>query len=84
MAYARRAPPPKPKPAVVEEFDGLTLHLSSRNPTGYLGVYEVFNGSRQATGHFAATYAKQYLGTYYTVLEAAVAYARHVQSLESA
>ena len=57
----------------------MRLHLSARNPTGYLGVSKVFNGSRQWTGTFGATYAKQYLGTYDTAVEAA-AYARHMQS----
>ena len=72
--------PSEPGSGVLEVYDGVRLHLSARNPTGYLGVSKVFNGSRQWTGTFGATYAKQYLGTYDTAVEAAAAYARHMQS----
>ena len=61
---------------LVEEAEGLRLHLSSRNLTGYRGVCrlrvhayrpEVYHNGRRI-----------YLGYYATALEAAVAYARHV------
>ena len=75
VAYARYAAnlrhPSEPGRGVLEVYDGVRLYLSARNPTGYLGVSKVFNGSRQWTGTFGATYAKQYLGTYDTAVEAA-------------
>ena len=87
VAYARYAANPRhpsePGSGVLEVYDGVRLYLSARNPTGYLGVSKVFNGSRQWTGTFSATCergAKQYLGTYDTAVEAAAAYARHMQA----
>ena len=55
---------------VVEEAEGMTLHLSSNNATGYTGVY--VNGKS-----FTAKYHGEYLGKFATPVEAAVAYARH-------
>ncbi len=48
-----------------EAVDGLRLHLSGNNPTGYLGV-------KQQDGRFIATHAKQHLGSFDTAVEAAV------------
>ena len=80
MAYARAVgeyqPPPAPATEAVPEAEGLRLHLSSSNATGYMGVYTAtawggrfqasrcYNGGRQVIGNFA------------TAVEAAVAYAR--------
>ena len=84
MAYARRAgpaPPPKPKPAVVEEFDGLRLHLSSKNSMGYLGV-SLVSGSGRFQAQLRDNGKQVYIGTYDTAVEAAAAYARTLKSLE--
>ena len=69
---------PRVTDAVVTEAEGLKLHLSSKNATGYLGVYP-------ARGRFAARLNgrapdadQHFLGTFDTALEAAVAYAKHV------
>ena len=88
MAYARAVgeyqPPPAPATEAVPEAEGLRLHLSSSNATGYMGVYTAtawggrfqasrcYNGGRQVIGNFA------------TAVEAAVAYARAVGQAESA
>ena len=62
---------------VVSEVDGAKLHLSSKSASGYLGVSS--NGA-----NFSARHARhQYLGTYPTAVEAAVAYAKHVWKLDS-
>ena len=84
VAYARHAgpaPPPKPKPAVVEEFDGLRLHLSSKNSMGYLGVSPV-SGSGRFQAQLRDNGKQVYIGTYDTAVEAAAAYARTLKSLE--
>ena len=73
------APPPKPKPAVA--FDGLRLHLSSKNSTGYLGVTPV-SGSERFQAQLRENGKRVYFGTYDTAVEAAAAYARQVRSLE--
>ena len=61
----------------------LQLHLSATNPTGYKGVYV-----KRGTGRFEAKVCSHgqlhHIGNFDTALEAAEAYARHVQSLESA
>ena len=59
---------------VVSEAEGYKLHLSSRSQTGYLGVQR--NGR-----HFRAVHVQHNIGTFVTKVEAAVAYARYVQSL---
>ena len=71
------------QPAALDECDGLQLHLSATNPTGYKGVYV-----KRGTGRFEAKVCSHgqlhHIGNFDTALEAAEAYARHVQSLESA
>jgi hypothetical protein len=65
---------------VVSEAEGLQLHLSSRSRSGYLNVY-------QSSGRFHAQCTRAgecrhvYLGCFDTAVEAAVAYARHVQTI---
>ena len=70
-------------PAALDECDVLQLHLSATNPTGYKGVYV-----KRGTGRFEAKVCSHgqlhHIGNFDTALEAAEAYARHVQSLESA
>ena len=85
VAYARYAAtgelPPQPPPQVeveVTEVDGLQLHLSAANPTGYRGL------RMKPSGKFEANHGssqERYIGLFDTAVEAAVAYARHVQSL---
>ena len=62
--------------AVATEAEGLRLHLSSSNGTGYKGV------SKEPSGRFKAQYSvggkPVYLGLFGTAVEAAVAYARAV------
>ena len=68
------------EPAVtpeVTEVDGLQLHLSGANPTGYLGL-QVVDGAR-----FRARYGQKHIGTYGTAVEAAVAYAKAVAAAEN-
>ena len=59
--------------AVVEEAEGLRLHLSSQSSTGYKGVLNSTHGHR-----FRAMSCSVNLGAFDTVVEAAVAYARAV------
>ena len=73
VAYARHVGPPK-----VEVTDGLPLHRSSTNATGYMGVYPLNSGRFHAQ---ARSDGKQvYLGSFGTAVEAAAAYTRHVGS----
>ena len=52
VAYAKHVGPPSGPPEVeVTEVDGLQLHLSSKNSTGYLGVVV-------DKGHFKAHHAE--------------------------
>ena len=71
------------QPAALDECDVLQLHLSATNPTGYKGVYV-----KRGTGRFEAKVCSHgqlhHIGNFDTALEAAEAYARHVQTLESA
>ena len=71
------------QPAALDECDVLQLHLSATNPTGYKGVYV-----KRGTGRFEAKVCLHgqlhHIGNFDTALQAAEAYARHVQSLESA
>ena len=71
------------QPAALDECDVLQLHLSATNPTGYKDVYV-----KRGTGRFEAKVCSHgqlhHIGNFDTALEAAEAYARHVQSLESA
>jgi len=61
--------------ALVEEAEGLRLHLSSSSSTGYKGVYE-HSGRFVAQDRRGGRNAS--LGTFDTAVEAAVAYARAV------
>ena len=61
----------------VTEVDGLQLHLSATNPTGYLGL-QVVDGAR-----FRARYGQKHIGTYGTAVEAAMAYAKAVAAAEN-
>ena len=58
------------------EVDGLQLHLSASNSTGYAGVHE-----QKERGRFVARVChdggNHYLGVYATAVKAAVAYARY-------
>ncbi|EOD04081.1 hypothetical protein EMIHUDRAFT_466286 [Emiliania huxleyi CCMP1516] len=78
VAYARTVgeyqPPAHPPPAVAAEAEGLRLHLSSSSSTGYMGVTEPSSGRFRAQHSVGGT--EVYLGTFDTVVEAAVAYAR--------
>ncbi|EOD14494.1 hypothetical protein EMIHUDRAFT_196857 [Emiliania huxleyi CCMP1516] len=68
VAYARAAGECQP-PAVVTEAEGLRLHLSSSNATGYMGVYTAtawggrfqasrcYNGGRQVGDRVAVEYS---------------------------
>ena len=68
---------------MVTEAEGLRLHLSGSNATGYLGVRKLPSGRFQARREGGG--GRQVpIGNFDTALEAAGAYARHVQSLESA
>jgi len=74
VAYARAF---GEAPAVVADFEGLRLHLSSSNRTGYKNVYQ------QSAGRFKAVHQvdgrQVCLGTFDTVVGAATAYARAVE-----
>ena len=70
--------------ARVIEAEGLQLHLAEegrssalKNRSGYVGVRETRNGRFEAR----LLHASESLGTFDTAVEAAVAYARNVQSL---
>ena len=89
MAYARAAGPPPAagqKPQRREddgerptEAEGLRLHLSDTNASGYKGVVEQKNGRFQA--QLWRGDKTEQLGYYDTAVEAAVAYARAVGPL---
>ena len=80
---------------VVTEAAGMQLQLSTSSTTGYCGVREVGNGrfqaehnkrnGRQYPKRFAAAHKKHgkytFLGTFDTAVEAAIAYAKSMQSL---
>ena len=71
------APPPAAaaEPAARERVaEGLSLHLSSSNSTGYMGVRKHLSGRFQAQRKMDGR--ADYLGTFGTAVEAAVAYAR--------
>ena len=75
MAYARAVGEYQP-PAPAPPLEGLRLHLSSNNATGYKGV------RRRHSGSFEVTKCEKgkavYLGCFGTAVEAAAAYARAV------
>ena len=62
--------------SMVEEADGYRLHLRSKNKTGYKGVIKDKGDSH---GRFLAIRNSLRIGLYDTAVEAAVAYARHVE-----
>ena len=72
MAYAQ-AVGEAPPVAVVEEAEGLRLHLSSRNATGYTGV----NKERR---RFRARFNEIHLGCFDTAVEAAVLWPMRARS----
>jgi len=77
VAYARAAGEYQPPalPTVATEAEGLRLHLSSSNATGYENVSRKggrFQAYRRVDGR------QCYLGAFATAVEAAVVYARAV------
>ena len=78
VAYARAI---GTAPAVAEAAEGVRLHLSSSNATGYRGVHKARNGryeaKRKKEGRFV------YLGLFDTAVEAAVAHARAVAETDA-
>ena len=77
----------------VTEAEGLQLHMAGergrgrKSHTGYLGVHERQADASRRTSRFEANIYRDgkrtHLGTFSTAVQAAVAYARHVQSLSS-
>ena len=61
---------------LVEEAEGLKLHLNPRAATGYRGVQFCRDGRPKP---FIARDCETHLGAFATAVEAAVRYARHVQ-----
>ena len=57
------------------ESEGLQLHLSNNNQTGYTGVSKIPSGRFKAQCMVDGRH--DYLGTFDTAVEAAVAYGRH-------
>ena len=58
---------------IVSEAEGYKLHLSSKNPTGYVGVAHTTSGRYEV--RFGKT-AGAYVGIYDTAVEGALAYAK--------
>ncbi|EOD28286.1 hypothetical protein EMIHUDRAFT_114210 [Emiliania huxleyi CCMP1516] len=87
VAYARAArgyqPPAQPPPTVATEAEGLRLHLSSSNATGYIGVNKHRSSCRFWAQHRAGG-RQVSLGSFDTAVEAAVAYERAVGQAEAA
>ena len=79
VAYARAVGEYQP-PAVAAEAEGLRLHLSSNNVTGYKSVFKLDSGRFQAQHRVDGK--KVFLGTFDTAVEAAVAYARAAEAPE--
>ena len=72
---------------VVEEAEGLRLHLSDTNITGYMGVHDRRRtGYRGESQFFYAVHCKEgrnkRLGTFDTAVAAAVAYAKFCRRME--
>ena len=65
-------------PEVVEEAEGVKLHLAPGSKTGYKGVYQQSSGRYSAKWWDAAAQKYRPLGSFDTAVEAAVAYARGV------
>ena len=81
-AYARVVgQAPELPEGLAEEAEGLRLHLSRTNPTGYKGVYEDAHGNFQA--QLKVGRKVTHLGYFETAVEAAVAYARAVRAAEA-
>jgi len=78
VAYARAVGEyqPQPPPTVATEAEGLKLHLSDKSATGYKGVREMESGRFYATRKDGGQ--DEYLGSFDSAVEAAVAYARAV------
>ena len=76
------APAPAPAPAEIVCFapDGLPLHMSARNATGYKNVFA--SGNEFVVNHWQNG-RTQHLGYYPTALEAAIAYAQHLNHIAS-
>ena len=74
VAYARAF---GEAPAVVADFEGLRLHLSSSNRTGYKNVYQQSASRFQAFNKVDGR--RLCLGNFDTAVEAAAAYARAVE-----
>jgi len=70
---------------VVEEAEGLRLHLSSTSNSGYRGV-TYYNGKPKPylARYYQGGNNHLYLGMFSTAVEAAVSYARHVLSQQEA
>ena len=67
----------------VAEAEGVPLHMSAVSATGYTGVRrESWRGEGEAC--YSARYGSVTLGRYGTAVEAALAYARHVQKVRAA
>ena len=62
---------------VVTEAEGIKLHLSTKNKSGYLGVIVRPRGSNT---FYEARSCNHYLGCFASAMEAAVAVARHLQA----
>ena len=74
---------PSPAAEMVEEAEGLRLHLSSKSSTGYKGVsYAPLAALKPYSCKASRT--SEYLGTFATAVEAAVCYARNEQSQQEA
>ena len=73
---------PSPAAEVVEQAEGLRLHLSSKSCTGYKGVTFSHSASKPYRAYVAQGNCT--LGTFATAVEAAVRYARHVLEVKEA
>ena len=66
----------------VAEAEGVPLHMSAVSATGYTGVRrESWRGEGEPC--YSARYGSATLGRYGTAVEAALAYARHVQTVRA-
>eukprot|EP00966_Prymnesium_polylepis_P178607 4136332-Prymnesium_polylepis.1 len=75
----QQAPAAAQRPLVVSEAKGVKLHLSSRNATGYLRVYQHTVRTTGGVGTFFAQLRDtRCFSGFSTAVEAALAYARHV------
>jgi hypothetical protein len=65
-------------PAVVPEYDGVKLHLSSTSRSGYRAVHKAKNRFYVQLWDKQAKTMRRLPGTYATAVEAAAAFARHL------